>query len=86
MLCKKRKVKYSEKKKKSKYPPISFQIFERWCKRCGICIELCPHNVFVEDEMGFPRAVKPIECNLCYFCETHCPDLALVIKTNSLKI
>ena len=80
MLSKKTKIKYTEKKKKSKYPKASFQIFDKWCKRCGICVELCMHNVFMVDEDGYPRAVKPVDCNLCGFCITRCPDFALRIS------
>jgi 2-oxoglutarate ferredoxin oxidoreductase subunit delta len=79
LLSKKTKTKYTEKKKKSKYPKVTFMIFDKWCKRCGICIELCAHNVFTDDEEGYPRAVKPVECNLCGFCITRCPDFALRI-------
>ncbi|MCP4717651.1 MAG: ferredoxin family protein [Deltaproteobacteria bacterium] len=35
------------------------------------------HNVFTVDDEGYPRAVKPVECNLCGFCVTRCPDFAL---------
>ncbi len=79
MLSKKTKVKYTEKKKKSKYPQVSFYIFDKWCKRCGICVELCTHNVFIADDEGYPRAVKPVECNRCGFCVSRCPDFALRI-------
>ena len=79
MLSKKTKIKYTEKKKKSKQPRVSFQIFDKWCKRCHICVALCMHTVFVLDEDGYPRAVKPVECNLCGFCISHCPDFALRI-------
>lgn len=65
MLSKRIKVKYTEKK--SKYPKVSFMIFDKWCKRCGICSELCVQNVFMVDEDGYPRAVKPAECNLTRF-------------------
>ena len=79
MLSKKTKVKYSEKKKKSKYPKVTIQIFDKWCKRCNICIELCSHKVLIEDENGFPIAVKPIECNRCDWCVLRCPDFAITI-------
>ena len=85
MLSKRTKVKYTEKKKKSKYPKVSFQIFDKWCKRCGICIELCSHNVFMADADGYPRPVKPVECNLCGFCITRCPDFALRIIESKTK-
>ena len=79
MLSKKTKVKYRAKKKKSKYPRVNIQVFDKWCKRCNICVELCPHKVLVEDENGFPVALKPIECNQCGGCVVRCPDFAIVI-------
>lgn len=85
MLSKKTKVKYTEKKKKSKYPRVTFQIFDKWCKRCGICIELCGRNVFTADIDGYPRPVKPVECNLCGFCITRCPDFALRVVSSTTK-
>ncbi len=79
MLSKKTKVKYTERKKKSKYPKVDIQIFDKWCKRCNICIELCSHRVFAIDEDGFPVVVKPIECNRCDGCVLRCPDFAIAI-------
>ncbi len=79
MLSKKTKVKYTERKKKSKYPKVTIQIFDKWCKRCNICIEFCSHKVFAVDENGFPIAVKPIECNRCDWCVLRCPDFAIAI-------
>ena len=80
MLSKKTKVKYQLRKKKGKYPKVDIQIFDKWCKRCNICIELCTHKVLVEDEEGFPVAVKPIECNRCDWCVLRCPDFAIMVK------
>jgi len=52
-------------------------IKKEYCKRCGICINICPTKVFEEDERGYP-AVKNIEkCTGCKLCETHCPDFAV---------
>jgi len=85
MLSKKTKVKYTEKKKQSKSPQDSFQIFDKWCKRCGICIELCSRNVFMADLDGYPRPAKPVECNLCGFCITRCPDFALRVVESKAK-
>jgi NAD-dependent dihydropyrimidine dehydrogenase PreA subunit len=27
-----------------------------------------------------PRVVLPDKCTACHFCDTHCPDLAIVIR------
>jgi len=79
VLSKKTKVKYRARKKKSKFPTVSIQVFDKWCKRCHICVELCPQKVLVVDENGFPTAVKPVECNRCDCCVMRCPDFAISI-------
>jgi 2-oxoglutarate ferredoxin oxidoreductase subunit delta len=79
VLSKKTKVKYGVKKKKSKYPKITIQIFDKWCKRCNICVDLCSHRVLALDENVFPVAVNPIECNRCDTCVLRCPDFAIAI-------
>jgi 2-oxoglutarate ferredoxin oxidoreductase subunit delta len=80
MLSKKTKVKYGEKKKKGKHPKVYIQIYDKWCKRCAICIQFCAHRVLIEDENGFPKAVKPVDCNICGKCVLRCPDFAISIR------
>ena len=55
------------------------QIFEDWCKACGICIAFCPAEVFEESETGTPVIKNPDACTGCRFCEFHCPDFAISI-------
>lgn len=56
-------------------------IYARWCKGCRICVEFCPPKVL---EMGpldnHPRVAYPEKCTACHFCDTHCPDLAIVVR------
>lgn len=80
MLSKKTKVKYGEKKKKGKHPKVYIQIYENWCKRCAICIQFCAHKVLVEDENGYPRAVKHVDCTICGKCVLRCPDFAISVR------
>ncbi len=47
------------------------------CKACGICIDLCPQNVFDRDELGQPLVARLADCTTCVFCERHCPDFAV---------
>jgi 2-oxoglutarate ferredoxin oxidoreductase subunit delta len=55
------------------------QIFEDWCKACGICIAFCPAEVFEKSENGTPVIKNPDACTGCMFCEFHCPDFAITI-------
>lgn len=56
------------------------QIYEDWCKKCGICIALCPAKVFEQCEDGSPAVKDPDACIGCRFCEYHCPDFAITIR------
>lgn len=54
-------------------------IFYGWCKRCGICIEFCPHKVYEKGEDGYPVIAHPNQCTSCYMCEYRCPDFAITV-------
>jgi len=55
-------------------------IFGTWCKGCGLCVEFCPVAVLALDSNGHPIVVAPEKCTACHWCDTHCPDLAIVVK------
>jgi 2-oxoglutarate ferredoxin oxidoreductase subunit delta len=50
------------------------------CKACGICIALCPEEVFDRDGQGYPVIARPDDCTSCLLCELHCPDFALEVR------
>lgn len=56
-------------------------LYATWCKGCRICVEFCPAKVL---EMGptdnHPVVIHPEKCTACHFCDTHCPDLAIVVR------
>jgi len=56
-------------------------IYTKWCKGCQICVEFCPTGVlaFAQD-LQRPVVVAAERCTACHFCDTHCPDLAIVVK------
>jgi 2-oxoglutarate ferredoxin oxidoreductase subunit delta len=52
------------------------ELNEVWCKACGLCVVVCPHDVLTMD----PVAVKVKDfdaCTFCEECERHCPDFAI---------
>jgi 2-oxoglutarate ferredoxin oxidoreductase subunit delta len=55
------------------------------CKACGICIDLCPENVFDATEMGEAVVARPGDCSLCLLCELHCPDFAIEVTRRTRK-
>jgi len=55
-------------------------IFGNWCKGCGLCAALCPVGVLEIDRDGRPIIIAAEKCTACHICDTHCPDLAIVVK------
>lgn len=64
--------------KNEKDAPV--HIFSSWCKKCGICISVCPKNVLERGSDGIPFAARPEDCIKCGFCDIHCPDFAISIS------
>jgi 2-oxoglutarate ferredoxin oxidoreductase subunit delta len=55
-------------------------INKKWCKRCGICIDLCPKDVLGKDDDGYPVVINEDACIRCRLCELRCPDLAIELE------
>ena len=55
-------------------------IFGMWCKGCRLCVEFCPTGVLALDENDHPYVAHPEKCSACHWCDTHCPDLAIIVK------
>ncbi len=55
------------------------EIYEGWCKKCGICVAFCPHDVLSTGEEGYPFVKAPEKCKGCDWCEIRCPDFAVVV-------
>ncbi len=62
---------------------------ENLCKGadgCGLCIHVCPKDVYVRAEELTMRGIRPpipvnaSECNGCENCMIYCPDMAIVVR------
>lgn len=53
------------------------RINRNWCKGCGICIQMCPMDVYKADRDGKPVIAQPDICIWCERCEIYCPDFAI---------
>jgi 2-oxoglutarate ferredoxin oxidoreductase subunit delta len=67
------------KKSVKKGPRGRITIYGTWCKGCGLCAAFCPTGVLVLDQGGHPVVAAPEKCSACHWCDTHCPDLAIVV-------
>ena len=60
------------------HPEGKIVVFERWCKKCGICTTFCPTGALETNEDGYPFLANPEKCTLCGLCWMRCPDLAII--------
>jgi len=51
----------------------------KWCKRCGICVEFCPKDVYEKASSGEPQVVRIEDCTECRLCELYCPEYAVTV-------
>jgi len=71
------------RKKKVPFPermrtePID--IFDAWCKSCGLCVAFCPAEVFASLETGKVVVKFPEKCKQCGICANLCPDMAILL-------
>lgn len=61
--------------KKNFVPKINFV----WCKRCGICISVCPRHILGFDDDNKLVVTDSEKCIGCGMCENICPDFAIEI-------
>jgi 2-oxoglutarate ferredoxin oxidoreductase subunit delta len=55
-------------------------IYDAWCKGCGICAAFCPTGALARDETGRPYVKDISKCINCGWCEIRCPDFAITVS------
>lgn len=50
------------------------------CISCGICIDVCPHEVFAWQEPGKVIMQDKDHCMECGACALNCPTAAVEVK------
>lgn len=50
------------------------------CVECGMCVKVCPTNVFDAGEDGIPVIARQEDCQTCFICEVYCPADALYVS------
>ncbi len=63
----------------------SIEIYQSWCKRCGICVAFCPAGVLAQDDSGVVYVKDPDRCTSCQLCELRCPDFAIHVRARKKK-
>jgi len=49
---------------------------ETYCKRCILCVEVCPVQVL---SLERDEILEKEGCIRCYQCERYCPDIAIEV-------
>jgi 2-oxoglutarate ferredoxin oxidoreductase subunit delta len=62
-------------------------VSERYCKGCGLCIDVCPKAIIVLDpevltDKGYHPATLTDEskCTACANCALICPEVAITVE------
>lgn len=57
----------------SRFNKRSYKVYNENCIKCGICVKICPSDVFIwEDRKEYPIIIQN-ECLQCGKCATACP-------------
>jgi NAD-dependent dihydropyrimidine dehydrogenase PreA subunit len=58
---------------------VTIKLDEEKCKGCGMCINVCPHEVFIMKEDKVQIADKD-SCMECGACANNCPFSAIEVR------
>lgn len=58
-------------------PRIMIQVDR--CRRCGMCVEICPEGLFIQKESNsIPKISSPRDCIACGHCVSICVSGAVI--------
>ncbi|WP_026695450.1 4Fe-4S binding protein [Peribacillus kribbensis] len=57
-------------------------ISESKCISCGLCVSVCPTNVFEQKKGEVPVISRKDDCQTCFMCEVYCPVDAMYVSPN----
>jgi 2-oxoglutarate ferredoxin oxidoreductase subunit delta len=55
---------------------VNIRWVDEWCKRCNICVEICPKDTLI---LTHDAIIEANDCIRCGLCERYCPDLAIEV-------
>jgi 2-oxoglutarate ferredoxin oxidoreductase subunit delta len=55
---------------------VNIRWVDEWCKRCNICVEICPKDSLL---LTHDAIIEATDCICCGLCERYCPDLAIEV-------
>jgi NAD-dependent dihydropyrimidine dehydrogenase PreA subunit len=55
---------------------VNIRWTDDWCKRCNICVEICPKDSLV---LTHDAIIEVEDCIRCGLCERYCPDMAIAV-------
>jgi 2-oxoglutarate ferredoxin oxidoreductase subunit delta len=55
---------------------VNIRWVDEWCKRCNICVEICPKASLL---LTHDAIIEATDCIRCGLCERYCPDLAIAV-------
>ena len=60
---------------------MQIQVNLEKCNGCGLCVEICPCDVFrLEDKTGLAEGRYEEDCWYCGACEMDCPTGAIIVN------
>ena len=59
---------------------INIVISKKRCKKCGLCVAICPKKVYHQNEADEVIVENLNNCIVCMMCQNVCPDFAIEIE------